>query len=69
MAPNDGEDPLGSILRPLGKKMGKKREKITMPQNSNFRQFGHRFFPKNGSHRYGSKSRWGPPSVHLEAIG
>ena len=40
-----------------------------MPKNSNFRQFGHRFFPKNGSHGYGSKSRWGPPGVHLGAIG
>ena len=38
MAPNNGGDPLASILGPMGshsvKQMG---EKITMPQNSNFR--------------------------------
>ena len=41
-----------------------------MPQNSNFRlPRGHRFFPKNVSHGYGAKSRWGLPRVHLGANG
>ena len=39
-----------------------------MPQNSNF-PLGHRFFAKNGSYRYGAKSRWGTPRVHLGANG
>ena len=73
IAPNQGRDSLGSILGPMGshwvQKMGQ-NGKITMPQNSNFRRpLGHRFFPKNGSYGYGAKSRWGPPRVHLGAIG
>ena len=41
-----------------------------MPQNSNIRlPRGHRFFQKNGSYGYGSKSRWGAPRVHLGASG
>ena len=41
-----------------------------MHQISNFRRpRGHPFFPKNGSYRYGAKSRWGPPSVNLGANG
>ena len=41
-----------------------------MPQNSYFRlPRGHRFFPKNGSYGYGTKSRRGSPRVHLGASG
>ena len=41
-----------------------------MPQNSNFQlPLGHRFFPKNGSYGYGTKSRWGHHRVHLGANG
>ena len=51
-------------------KMGKNHEKITMPQNSNFRLLcGHRFFPKNGSYGYGAKSRWGTLGFILGPVG
>ena len=41
-----------------------------MPQNSNFRPpRGHRFFAKNGSYGYRSKSRWGLRRVHLGLLG
>ena len=61
---------LGANGVPLGKKNGSKAQKITMPQNLNFRLPGdHRFFQKNGSNGYGDKSRWGPPRVHLGVIG
>ena len=74
MAPNHGGDSLGSILGPMEfhwvKKMGQNRKKITMPQNSNFRLLCyHRFFPKNGSYGYGTKSWWGLPRVHHGANG
>ena len=40
MARNHGGDPLVSILGPMGshwgQKMGQNRQKITMPQNSDF---------------------------------
>ena len=73
IAPNQGRDSLGSILRPMGSHwvqiMGQ-YGKIAMPQNSNFRRpLGHRFFPKNGSYGYGAKLRWGPPRGHLGANG
>ena len=55
---------LGANGVPLGPKNGSKPQKITMPQNSNFRlPRDHRFFPKNGSYGYGTKSRWGLPRV------
>ena len=55
---------------PLGPKNGSKPQKITMPQNSNFRlPRNHRFFPKIGSYGYGDKSRWGHPRVQLKANG
>ena len=55
---------------PLGPNNASKLWKITMPKNSKFRlPHGHRFFPKNGSHGYGAKSRWRPPRVHLGANG
>ena len=61
---------LGANGVPLGKKNGSKPYKITMPQNSNFRlPRDHRFFPKNGSYGYGTKSRWGLPRVHHGANG
>ena len=74
MVPNHDGDTMESILGPMGshwvKKNGSKQNKNTMPQNSNFRlPRGHRFFPKNGSHGYGAKSRWGPSRVRLGANG
>ena len=61
---------LGANGVPLGPKNGSKPQKITMPQNSNFRlPRDHRIFPKNGSYGYGDKSRWGPPRVNLDANG
>ena len=46
---------------PIGSKKWVKTVKITMPQNSNFRlPRGHRFFAKNGSYGYRSKSPWDP---------
>ena len=54
----------------LGPKNGSKTQKITMPQNLNFRlPRGHRFFWKNENYGYGAKSRWGSPRVHLGANG
>ena len=49
MVPNHSGDPLGSILGPMGshwvEKNGSKPQKLTMPQNLNFRlPCGHRFF-------------------------
>ena len=51
MPPNNGGDPLGSILVQMGshwvQKMGQNRKKITMPQNTNFLlPCDHRFRPK-----------------------
>ena len=72
MAPNQGGDPLGSILGPMGSHWVKKWVKTvknyraskfefsTTPRSSIFRK-------KNGSCSYGVKSRWGPPRVHLWA--
>ena len=75
MAPNQGADPLGSILGrmgSLGPKNVSKSLKITMTQNSNFRlPRGHRFFAKKWKLRlwrqitvetpYGpSWGQWGP---------
>ena len=57
---------LGPNRVPLGPKNGSKPQKITMPQNSNFRlPRGHRFFPKNGSYGYSAKSLWRHPRGHL----
>ena len=71
MAPNHGGETLGSILGPIGShwvKNGSKPKILTMFRNSNFRLHrGHRFLAKNGSNGYGTKSRWGPPRVHLGA--
>ena len=73
MAPNQGGDPEGSILGPMGligSKKWSKPQKITMPENSNFwLPRGHRFSPKNGSYGYGAKSRLGPCRVALGANG
>ena len=61
---------LGANVVPLCPKNGSKPQKITMPQNSNFRlPCGHRFFPKNGSYGYGAKSRLGYRRVALWANG
>ena len=74
MAPNHGGDPLGSILGPMGshcvQKMGQNRKKLPCPKN---RIFDYPavvdFSKKNGSYGCGTKSRWGPPRVHLGAKG
>ena len=51
MASNQGGDPLGSILGPMGshwdQKMGQNSKKLPCHKNSNFRLLrGHRFHPK-----------------------
>ena len=61
MQPNHCRDTLGAILGPIGSKKWVKTVKITMPPDSNFRlPRGHRFFTKNGSYGYRSKSGWEP---------
>ena len=55
---------------PIVSKIWVKTEKITMPQNSNFRlPCGHLILKKIGSHSYGAKSRWGPSRFQLGANG
>ena len=61
---------LGANGVPLGPKNGSKPQKITMPQNSNFRlPRDHRFFAKNVIYGYGAKSRWGSRGLYLGANG
>ena len=73
MAPNHGGEPLGSILGPMGshwvKKMGQNRKKLPCPKIRIFDFPVINFFAKNGSYGYGTKSRWGPPRIHLGANG
>ena len=73
-APNHGGEPLGSILGPMGchwdKKMGQNRKKLPCPKIRIFDYYarGHRFGQKK-NYVYGTKSRWGPPRVHLGVNG
>ena len=73
-APNHGGEPLGSILGPMGchwdKKMGQNRKKLPCPKIRIFDYYarGHRFGQKK-NYIYGTKSRWGPPRVHLGVNG
>ena len=61
---------LGANGVPSGPKNRSKRNKITMPQNSNVPlPRGHRFFAINKCHGYCAKWRWGQPWVHLGANG
>ena len=71
MAPNDGGDPLGSILGPMGSHWVKKWVKTVKNYHAPKFEFSttHWFFWKNGSYGFGAKSRWGPPRVHLGANG
>ena len=75
MVPNHGEDPLGSILGPMGSIGSKKWVKTVKNYHAPKFEFssipprGHRFFPKNGSYRCVAKSRLGIPRVHLVASG
>ena len=78
MAPNHGEDSLGSILGPMGfhwvQKMGQNRENYHAPKfefssTKWVKTVNHPFFPKNGSYGYGTNSRWGHHRVHLGANG
>ena len=72
MAPNNGGDPLRSILGPMGSHWVKKKWVRTV-KNWYAPKFEfsttHRFFWKSGSYCYGAKSRWGPPKVHLGGNG
>ena len=65
MASNHGGDPLGSILGSMGphwgQKMGQNRKKLPCPKI--------RIWGKNRIYGYGTKSRWGPPRVHLGVNG
>ena len=74
IAPNHSEDPLGSILGPMGshwvKKMGQNRKKLPCRNIRIFDCSAVIHFPqKNGSYGYSAKSRWGPPRVQLGANG
>ena len=74
MALNHDGDPVGSILGPKGShwvtKMGQNRKKLPCPIIWIYRlPRSHRFFAKNGSYSYGTKSRWGLPWVHHGANG
>ena len=72
MAPNHRWNTTESILGPVGshwvQKMGQNRKKLPCPR-IRIVDYCHRFFAKNGSYGYGTKSRWGPPRVHLRANG
>ena len=63
MAPNQGADPVMSILRPMGshwvQKMGQKRKKLPCPKTRIF----------NGSYGYGAKSLRRPRGFYLGANG
>ena len=73
MAANQGVHPLGSMLGPMGSRWVKKWVKTveyyhapnfefsTTPRSS--------ISTKIRLYRYGAKSRWGPPRVHLGANG
>ena len=74
IAPNHSEDPLGSILGPMGchwvLKMGQNRKKLPCRNIRIFDCPAVIHFPqKNGSYGYSAKSRWGPPRVQLGANG
>ena len=74
MVLDNGGDPLGSILGPMGshwvQKMGQSHKKLPRPKSRIFRlPRGHRIFHKNGSCGNGAKLRWGSPRVHLGANG
>ena len=62
---------LGANGVPLGPKNGSKPSKIAMPQNSNFWLLRPRssIWEKKRIYVYGTKSRWGPPRVHLGVNG
>ena len=70
MVLDNGGDPLGSILGPMGshwvQKMGQSHKKLSCPKSRIFRlPCCHRIFHKNGSCGNGAKLRWGSPRVHL----
>ena len=69
MAPNQGGDPLGSILRPMEshwvKKMGENRKNYHAPKF----EFSSIFLQQIEVMVFGAKSRWGHPRVHFGANG
>ena len=73
MAPNHGGDPLGSILGPMGSHWGKKMGETV--NNYHASKFEFSTTPRSSisakiwPYDYGTKSRWGPPRVHLAANG
>ena len=73
MASNQGRDPLGSILGPMGshwgEKMGQNRKKLLCPKIQIFNYHQSSILAKIWPHAYGPKWRWGPPRVHLGANG
>ena len=73
MAPNHGGEPLGSILGSMGshrgQKMGQNRKKLPCPKIRIFDYSGVIDLGRNWIYGYGTKSRWGPPRVHLGANG
>ena len=68
MAPNHGEDPLGSILGPMGShcvKKGQNRKKLPCPKSRIFDID----YLKKMEVTVMAKSRWGRPRVHLGVNG
>ena len=73
MAPNHGWDPLGSILGLMrshwGQKMGQNRKKLLCPKIRIFNYPQSSILAKIWPYGFGTKSRWGPPRVHIGANG
>ena len=73
MAPKHGGDPLGSILGSMGphwgQKMGQNRKKLPCPKFEYLTTSRSSIWAKNRIYGYGTKSRWGPPRVHLGVNG
>ena len=71
MAPNQGWDPLGSILGPMGSHWGQKWVKTVKDHHAPKMEFlttpRLSIWAKNRIYGDGAKSRWGPPRVHLWA--
>ena len=65
--------PLGSILGPMGshwaKKMGQNRQKLLCPKIRILTTPRSSIWVKNRIYGCPTKSRWGPPRVHLRAKG
>ena len=73
LASNQGRDPLGSILWPMGshwgQKMGENHKKLPCPKFEFSATLRSSISAKIGNYSNGAKSQWGPHRVHLVANG